>query len=61
MNTWHVYPEKDLQPHQLEGYDCECNPKVTYDENDDFVMVVHNAFDKREKLEAYNLGKINNN
>lgn len=61
MNTWHVYPEKDLKPHDLEGYNCECVPKVTYDENDDFVMVIHNAFDKREKLEAYNLGKINSN
>lgn len=60
-NTWHVYPENDLKPHDLYGYNCECQPEVKYDSADEFVMVIHNAFDKREKLEAYNLGKINSN
>ena len=62
MNTWHVYPENDLRPHKTEGYECECNPDVKYYKDDnEFVMVVHNAFDKREKLEAYNMGPINKN
>jgi hypothetical protein len=60
-NTWHVYPQNDLKPHQTEGYECECNPKVTYDDQDEFVMVVHNAFDNRERMEAFNLGRINDN
>ncbi len=60
-NTWHIYPEGDLKPHTTEGYECECQPHVEYDPNNEFVMVVHNAFDKREKLEALNLGRMNRN
>lgn len=60
-NTWHIYPQGDLHDHLTEGYDCPCNPVITYDEKDEFVMVIHNAFDGREKLEALNLGRINEN
>lgn len=60
-NTWHVYPQNDLKEHTLDGYECECQPKVTYSQDDEFVMVIHNAFDKRERLEMFDLGKINPN
>lgn len=58
-NVWHVYPQNDLKPHVTEGFECECNPVIKVD--DEFTIVVHNAFDKREKLEAYNMGRINEN
>lgn len=58
-NVWHVYPNKDLKPHDTDGFDCACNPEIK--DEGDFVLVVHKAYDKRDKLEAYNMGPINQN
>ena len=45
----HVYPTDDLRPHVM-GLDCPCAP--SYIGEDD--MIIHNAFDGREPIEARN-------
>ena len=57
-NIWHIHPVGDLKPHTLEGIECECNPEIR--KEDGFTLVIHNAYDRRERLEAYNMGRINN-
>lgn len=47
-SSWyHVVPTNDLEEHDCESFDCKCNPDIHYDD----MMVVHNAFDKRDVLE----------
>lgn len=49
----HVYPKKDLAPHNTDGLICPCNPIVEDTEWGD-KFVVHHAYDHREILERYN-------
>lgn len=51
METIHVYPVNDIEPHELEGYRCKCEPKVEYQQDIDSIMVIHNSFDGREVVE----------
>ena len=47
-NQWyHVFPMGDCEPHDLESFDCKCDPVIDYND----MMVVHNAFDKRHVME----------
>lgn len=43
----HVYPNKDLKEHVLEGIDCHCEPKIDWENR----LVIHNAYDMREITE----------
>jgi hypothetical protein len=54
METIHVYPINDIEPHELEGYRCKCDPKVEYQHESESIMVIHNSFDGRELVEAAN-------
>lgn len=45
----HVYPVDDLIEHFTDGTPCPCNPKVAEKGR----LVIHNAFDQREKIEEY--------
>ena len=51
METYHIYPENDIQDHNTEGYNCPCHPEVNYDKEDDAIFVLHNSFDGREAVE----------
>ena len=43
-----VLPNNDIKPH-TEDSTCECKPKVIFENGE--IIVVHNAFDKRERKE----------
>ena len=45
-NWVHVYPLNDLQPHRLDAFRCVCGPRLVEG------IVVHNAFDRRERYEV---------
>lgn len=50
MNTsnWlHVLPINDLKPHKEQGFDCECEPKIDWDNE----LIIHNSYDGREMVE----------
>jgi hypothetical protein len=49
----HVHPLNDLEPHDLEGTQCKCNPSVIIEPNSE-IIVVHNSFDGREAVEEVN-------
>jgi hypothetical protein len=51
MEIYHVYPIDDIEKHELEGYNCHCNPKVEYNQESNSIMVIHNSFDGRELVE----------
>lgn len=45
MSDWyHVHPNNDLIEHNTDGKECECQPRIDYDNH----LVVHNALDNRE-------------
>lgn len=44
-----VYPENDLQEHDLEGTQCACLPKIIWDYAEP--VIIHNSFDGRELME----------
>ena len=48
--TVHVYPLNDLRDHVTEGSSCWCHPVL--DDEDDELIVIHNAMDHREKYET---------
>lgn len=52
-NMIHVYPTNDLEQHDLEGTQCNCNPKVIIEPNAE-IIIVHNSFDGREGVELAN-------
>lgn len=54
MEIWHIHPLNDEKEHQLEGYDCPCDPDVQYIREHDRMLVTHNSFDGREGLEMAN-------
>jgi hypothetical protein len=45
----HVFPTNDLHEHILVGFDCPCVPKIVLEGAS--LIVVHNAFDRREIAE----------
>lgn len=45
----HVYPINDLENHVLTGTDCPCKPRVEVEGAT--LVIIHNAFDKREVVE----------
>ncbi len=45
----HVFPVNDLREHVLVGPDCPCKPKIVVEGA--HLIVVHNAFDRREIAE----------
>jgi hypothetical protein len=47
--TQHIIPLNDLKPHE-QTTTCECEPRVEHVNGN--MIVVHNAFDKREKFEV---------
>ena len=46
MEIFHIYPENDLKPHDINGNTCPCNPETQACENG--ILVVHNSWDGRE-------------
>lgn len=46
-NWYHVFPVNDVEAHDLQSFDCKCDPEINYTD----MVVVHNAFDKRDVLE----------
>jgi len=48
INNWlHVTPVNDLKLHKHDGFDCECEPQIDWDNN----LIIHNSFDGRESVE----------
>lgn len=47
--VYHVHPTRDLEEHDLDGFECHCHPRIQEEEHG--YVVIHNAFDKRELLE----------
>ena len=47
----HILPVNDLKPH-TEDSTCECKPRVEIVSGE--MIIIHNAFDKREFLEMVN-------
>lgn len=47
-NWQHVFPLNE--EHKLEGFDCDCEPKIDFDNE----IVIHNSFDGREAVEQAN-------
>lgn len=45
----HILPLNDIKLH-VENTICECKPNIEI-LNDGYIMVIHNAFDKREIIE----------
>ena len=51
----HIYPTKDLQPHDLTGEECGCEPVVEWIDSETDLpyecgpVIVHNAFDGRKR------------
>lgn len=43
----HVYPVNDVKPHNTEALDCDCAPRIDWDEH----VVTHNSWDGRERRE----------
>ena len=56
--TIHILPVNDLKPH-IEASTCECKPKVEMLEDGE-MMVVHNSYDGRERIEELVSGIFNN-
>jgi len=54
----HILPVNDIKTHE-ESTTCACNPKIEILENGD-IMVVHNSYDDREKVEQL-ISNINKN
>jgi hypothetical protein len=54
--TYHVLPTDDLKPH-TEDSTCECKPRVIFENGE--MIIIHNSFDGREKIEQ--LLNINKN
>ena len=48
MEKIHITPINDLKEHE-EDVNCHCKPKTEY--INDTLLVIHNAYDKRENLE----------
>lgn len=46
---YHVHPVNDIEPHDLTGSQCKCEPKIL--EEYGHMIVVHNSFDGREAVE----------
>jgi len=49
-NWQHIFPLDEEDKHDLEGFYCDCDPRIDWD-ND---LVVHNSFDGREAVEQAN-------
>lgn len=48
MNNWlHILPINDDKPHKETGFDCDCEPKIDW-ENE---LIIHNSYDGREYVE----------
>lgn len=57
----HFYPVNDLQEHKISGgFECACNPKISWNWYSFELDVVHSSFDGREYKEKDNkkFGKI---
>jgi hypothetical protein len=48
MEKIHITPINDLKEHQ-ESVNCHCEPRTEY--INDTLLIIHNAYDKRESLE----------
>ncbi len=48
MEKIHITPINDLKEH-IESAECHCKPEIEY--HNDCLLVIHNAYDKRETLE----------
>ena len=51
----HVYPVKDVFPHKLDGFPCECIPEFETDEQGN-ILIIHNAYDGRDIIEEVENG-----
>jgi hypothetical protein len=55
--TWHILPRNDCKQHE-ESSTCDCKPSIVFKDGE--LVVIHNAYDKRELLEEL-IQNINNN
>lgn len=46
-NWQHVFPLNEEEQHDLNGFSCDCEPKIDWDNE----LVVHNSYDGRESVE----------
>ena len=46
-NWQHVFPLNEEHKHKLTGFDCDCEPKIDWDNQ----ITVHNSLDGREAVE----------
>jgi hypothetical protein len=55
---YHILPLNDIKPHKETGFDCPCKPKkqIVYHK----MLIIHNAFDCRERKEEL-IEQINEN
>lgn len=54
MNTYHVYPNRDLIDHDTETDDCVCGPSIEHvnTRGRDGWIITHHSLDGREKHET---------
>ena len=46
---YHVLPINDIKPHEEEGTQCSCKPRLEIHNGE--MIVIHNSFDHREAVE----------
>ena len=46
--TWHILPRNDIKAHD-ESSTCACKPSIWFKDGE--LVVLHNAYDKREQIE----------
>lgn len=49
-SIYHILPSNDSDEHE-ESEECKCHPEVTW-VTEDYCIIVHNSFDKREYIET---------
>jgi hypothetical protein len=58
MEIYHILPINDIKKHKEVGFDCSCKPKkqIIYGK----MLIIHNAFDCRERKEEL-IAQVNEN
>lgn len=58
MEIYHILPINDTKPHKDTGFDCPCKPK--WQVINSHILIIHNAFDCRERKEEL-IAQVNEN
>jgi len=51
LEIYHVYPLQDLEEHDIESSKCPCKPILEI--SGGVMIVIHNSWDKRERIELH--------